>query len=316
MVLSPLELEYVSVIICVPLFAYLWYRFFLWSIRCSGRLAKDAKPASAKNPELQDSDNSDSKSVMEGLIKTVNGVLDVAGAVSLVVMDIIIIKAALLNDGARWTFVVLMLLATVVSSLFWCKVTKVKKERIAYIAGLIMMFPMAMMGTNSLLRWVLPDVVTIAVGESGVRTQTSYEWCAGNGTRVTGSYIDNQTLDTLYRVVVAYALPEEDTRNVYCVTGEFPPDSLSKMKGRADYYMLPIPPWMTPSHNRWGRYRTKRVFVVNKLQLLRFVNDYDMSIFGLKPHLKVNSISEPRDRPVNPDKRELFEYRDILYNAK
>lgn len=236
--------------------------------------------------------------------------------VSLVVMDIIIIKAALLNDGARWTFVVLMLLATVVSSLFWCKVTKVKKERIAYIAGLIMMFPMAMMGTNSLLRWVLPDVVTIAVGESGVRTQTSLRMVCGQRHKV-----DRK----LYRQSdIGYALSCGGgvctSRRGYkeCILRHrgVSPDSLSKMKGRADYYMLPIPPWMTPSHNRWGRYRTKRVFVVNKLQLLRFVNDYDMSIFGLKPHLKVNSISEPRDRPINPDKRELFEYRDILYNAK
>lgn len=46
----------------------------------AGGLPRMLSLLSAKNPELQDSDNSDSKSVMEGLIKTVNGVLDVAGA--------------------------------------------------------------------------------------------------------------------------------------------------------------------------------------------------------------------------------------------
>lgn len=178
---------------------------------------------------------------------------------------------------------------------------------------LLIFTPLICMGTTAAMTWLIPDV-TIVYNDTGKRfaSTTAYEWRPGAGMDLTGSYIDNLTDDTLYRVVVNYAIPGEDLYNVYSVAGIFPPKSFEKMKGKADYYMRPIPPFMRWSVGRTGRYRTQRIFVVDKKMLLKFIYHYDMTIFGLRPNRKVNSIKESKNRPIHEDPTRLTEYKIIL----
>lgn len=178
---------------------------------------------------------------------------------------------------------------------------------------LLVFTPVLCMGTTAAMIWLIPDVTTVY--ENAPRNYhyvNNYEWRAGKDMKLTGSYLDNRTDDTLYRMVVSYAIPGEDLYNVYSISDTIAPKTFDRIKARADYYMHHIPPFMRWSTGRMGRYRTQRVFIVDKPMLSEFVNRYDMSVFGLGPHRRVDSIKESNNRTLHEDPERLNEYRRII----
>lgn len=180
--------------------------------------------------------------------------------------------------------------------------------------GLMLAYtPPMCIGVTALAIWMVPDVTTVY--ENAPRNyhcSKTYGWIPGEGMKATGSYLENQTSDTLYRVTVTYAIPGEDLDNLYAVTDTFPPSAFGGMNSRADYYMHEIPPFMRWSTGKAGRYRTQRVFVVNRQMLSEFINRYDMSVFGLRPHRRVKTLKESSNRIVSEDPSNLTEYKRII----
>lgn len=150
-------------------------------------------------------------------------------------------------------------------------------------------------GIKGGITWVLPDMVTVE--DNAYDVDRTYHF-PGNGISPFGSYIDNRTTDTLYRIVVVYAIPGKDLYNIYTVTDTFPPAHTAKMPGRADYTMRQVPPLMPWSTDRGKRYRTQHTFVVDRRMLDDFLYGHDMNRFGLYPHRYVDSIKESSNRTI------------------
>lgn len=190
------------------------------------------------------------------------------------------------------------------------------RDAVAATILMLTLTPLMCIGVTAAASWLIPDVATVY--ENAPRNYHSvkaYGWIPGEGMKATGSYLDNRTADTLYRVTVSYAIPGEDLENVYSITGAYPPGTIGRMRARADYLMRPIPPFMRWSSGKTGRYRTQRVFVVDRPMLTEFIKRYDMSVFGLKPHRRVDSIRENRNRVLHEDPSRLTEYRHIIKGA-
>lgn len=209
-----------------------------------------------------------------------------------------------------------LLVATILGLVALCLLMKRRfgKLDIAAASTFMPIFtPLLCMGCSAAMSWLLPDVTIISENSRRQFTaSTVYEWRPGAGMRLNGSYLDNRTDDTLYRVVVSYAIPGEDLYNIYSVSDRIPPKSFERMTGRADYYMHPVPPLMRWSVGRMGRYRTQRVFVVDKAMLTEFVSGHDMALFGLRANRRVKSIKESRNRTINEDPSRLTEYKRII----
>ncbi len=187
-------------------------------------------------------------------------------------------------------------------------------DRRKYIVQIVMMMvyisPLLYMGVESLLKWIVPDVTVVRIDESGKSDFiVLHDYRAGKGLQVNGSYVENDTSDTLYRVVVSYAIPGEHFYNAYSITDTVMPWSFTKMKGNVAYSMRLIPPLMPPSNSKGTNYRTKRVFLVDASELNRFVSGYDMSRLGLKPNKYVKEIDERNAIPVKEDSWRLEIWR-------
>ncbi|MDE5922306.1 MAG: hypothetical protein K2G79_02310 [Muribaculum sp.] len=188
-----------------------------------------------------------------------------------------------------------------------------------YIVQIVMMMvyisPLLYMGVESLLKWIVPDVTVVRVDESGKSDFiVLHDYRVGKGLQVNGSYVENETSDTIYRVVVSYAIPGEHFYNAYSITDTVMPWSVDKMKGNVAYSMRLIPPLMPSSNHKGTNYRTKRVFLVDASELNRFVSGYDMSRFGLKPNKYVKEIDERNAIPVKEDGWRLEIWRKF-YNG-
>ncbi|MCM1221414.1 MAG: hypothetical protein NC548_43740 [Lachnospiraceae bacterium] len=150
-----------------------------------------------------------------------------------------------------------------------------------------------------LLLWLFPDVAYISKEGSTFYTKLRFEIPYTQGFSPGGSYIVNETPDTLLRVIVKYAFPEKDKCNVYGVVDKYPPFETTKMVSKANYIMRPIPLYMQPQVSRSGKYPRKEIFIVDKEQLWDF-QVAKMRNYGLKRNREVckDSISEPRNRTI------------------
>ena len=157
------------------------------------------------------------------------------------------------------------------------------------------------------LLWFLPDVATVKGDGKGYDVKRYFALPFTKGMHPGGSYLNNETEDTLFRVLVSYSFPGLDKGNVYSITEAYPPGEWLKMKSRPDYVMKRLPPWMDPSSGRMGSYRTCRRFIVNRQQIEAFAN-LDMEKAGLKNNRLVDSIPEPHNNPIWEDKVKVNKY--------
>ena len=170
------------------------------------------------------------------------------------------------------------------------------------------------MGGVGLFHWVMPDVVEI---QDSPR-RSSYEYKVSNyyalpfenGMKPGGSYIENLTNDTIYRLVIDYAFLGEELYNYYTVQGKYPPNSFCRMPGRVIHVMDTIAPVMLPSYGRLGRYRTQRIYLTDYTHMWDF-KSANMLQFGLKGNKWVDTIKEDRNTLVYESYKEYRAYKVI-----
>ncbi|MDE6291135.1 MAG: hypothetical protein K2M16_06350 [Muribaculaceae bacterium] len=162
--------------------------------------------------------------------------------------------------------------------------------------------------------WFLPDVVEIRNGPKRAvyeyKVSEYFTFPFEGGLRPGGSYIDNLSKDTVYRVIVVYGYPGEDSYNNYTVQGKYPPHSFCRMPSRPVHVMDTIAPIMPPSHGRMGRYHTRRVYLTDYEHLwdFRLVN---MRQFGIERNRWVDSIKESRNEIIRESYEKYRAYKRI-----
>ena len=180
--------------------------------------------------------------------------------------------------------------------------------------GIVLMNGCIAIGGLGLFHWIMPDVVEI---QDSPR-RSSYEYKVSNyyalpfenGMKPGGSYIDNLTSDTIYRLVIDYGFLGEELYNYYTVQGKYPPNSFCKMPGRVIHVMDTIAPVMLPSYGRMGRYRTQRVYLTDYMHIWDF-KSANMLQFGLKGNKWVDTIKEDRDKLIYENYKEYRGYKVI-----
>lgn len=170
------------------------------------------------------------------------------------------------------------------------------------------------LGCLGFLSWFMPDVAEIQDGPGG----SSYEYKVCDyyvfpfekGLKPGGSYIDNLTRDTIYRLVVDYGFLGEELYNYYTVQGKYPPHSFCRMPVRTVHVMDTIAPIMLPSHGRMGRYRTQRVYLTDYMHMCDF-KSANLIQFGLKGNKWVDTIKETRNTIIRESNKEYRAYKVI-----
>ena len=185
-----------------------------------------------------------------------------------------------------------------------------------YFIGFIFLINLVLtLGGIFLARWAMPDVVEVR--NVDYRASYAYDvdtYCTlpfVNGLNIGESYIDNLTIDTIYRLVVTYGYSGEDRTNHYSVKEQYPPHSFSRMKRRTMHVMDTIAPWMPASKDmKTGRYRTQRVYLTDYMHLQDFIS-VDMRRFGLYGNERVDAIEESRNLPIYENMDRYRAYKAI-----
>ena len=170
------------------------------------------------------------------------------------------------------------------------------------------------LGCVGFARWFMPDVVEVRNGPKRAvyqyKVSDYFSFPFERGMRPGGSYIDNLSNDTIYRVIVNYGYTGEDRYNNYTVQGKYPPHSFCRMPSGTFHVMDTIAPIMPPSHSRMGRYHTQRVYLTDNEHLwdFRLVN---MRQFGIERNRWVDSIKESRNLPIYENYENYRAYKRI-----
>lgn len=184
-----------------------------------------------------------------------------------------------------------------------------------YISFTMLLFIIIVtVGTIFATQWFMPDIVKITDNDGQYEANEQYILPYTRGTRPGCSYIDNETSDTIYRIIVKYAYLGEELNNKFAIQEKYAPGQFAKMSSRPDYSMKLIPPVMLPSHDRYrGRYHTRRVFLTDRNHLEDFHN-LNMTEFGLKENLFVDSLAPDRNRVLREDSAHYNAYKVINPN--
>ncbi len=207
------------------------------------------------------------------------------------------------------------------SSLFqddWSQLSGHKINGIVYylLNVFLFIFIGAGMGGVGFARWVMPDVVEVQNGPKrawyGYKVRNYYVLPYENGMKPFASYIDNQSKDTIYRVVVNYGYIGEDKYNYYTVNAKYSPHSMSRMPHHEIHVMDTIAPVMPASYNKkkGERYHTQRIYLTDLEHL------WDFKIlrpkkFGIERNIWVDSIRETKNRVLKEDYEEYRAYKKI-----
>lgn len=170
------------------------------------------------------------------------------------------------------------------------------------------------MGLIAGTRWTMPDIVEIHDGPK----RSTYEYKVSNyyvmpfvkGLTPGKSYIDNQSKDTIYRVIVNYAYLGEEKCNLYAVTDKYAPSSFSPMPSHTFHVMDTIAPVMPSSSGKMGRYHTQRIYLTDNEHLWDF-RLVEMRGFGLNKNRQVDSIPESGNMPDRENNEEYRAYKRI-----
>ena len=146
------------------------------------------------------------------------------------------------------------------------------------------------MGAFPMCRWIFPDVTTVSNELGKYYVSTRYAWPNSDNFKPTGSYILNNTTDTLYRVVVSYAFLGEETKNHYNITDTIDPMTAARIPCHPNFVARRIYPIMMPSYGKTGRYRTHRSYIVNGGHLDAFESG-DFSSLGISENVRVDSFN-------------------------
>ncbi len=182
-----------------------------------------------------------------------------------------------------------------------------EKRALIYISLTMLTFiPLICLATISGTQWLMPDVTVITKSDNTFEAKEYYVIPYTHDTRPGGSYIHNETSDTIFRIIIKYAYLGEELHNKFAIEDEYTPGQVALMRSRANYAMKIIPLVMLPSSNRTGRYHTRLVFLTERNHMDAF-HKLDMTEFGLMENLLVDSVAPDRDHTMRED--------SSLYNA-
>ncbi len=200
----------------------------------------------------------------------------------------------------------------------WSQLSEQKVNGIVYflLSAFLVFFVGAGMGGVAFASWVMPDVVEVRNGPArawyGYRVRNYYVLPYEDGMKPGASYIDNQSKDTIYRVVVNYGYVGEDKYNYYTVNAKYAPHSMSRMPHHELHVMDTIAPVMPASYDKkkGERHHTQRVYLTDYEHLWDF-KILKLRKFGLERNKWVDSIYEPKNRVIRENYENYRAYKKI-----
>ncbi len=207
------------------------------------------------------------------------------------------------------------------SSLFqdeWSQLPGQKINGIVYylLTAFLFIFIAVGVGGVAFASWAMPDVVEVQNGPTrawyGYKVRNYYVLPYEDGMKPGSSYIDNQSNDTIYRVVVNYGYFGEDKYNYYTVNAKYAPHSISRMPYHEIHVMDTIAPVMPASYNKkkGERYHTQRVYLTDYEHLWDF-KILNLRKFGLERNKWVDSIHETKNRVIRENYEKYRAYKKI-----
>lgn len=162
------------------------------------------------------------------------------------------------------------------------------------------------------LLYILPDT-TVIESTSDNAYHVVYGWYGNGKKNLTGSYITNETPDTLFRVNVRYAMFGKDDFNFFSVNDTIPPLSTIKTERKPEYILVRIPSIMNSVASRRGSYNRVASFIASKRQLENF-RHRAMGRFALFPNTLTKAAGLP-DRSVTKLNESIYKYENEIIAA-
>ncbi len=199
------------------------------------------------------------------------------------------------HDICTVIYAVISVLLTLILALLTLKKTPGCKEwsktmRLNHIFVILALCSPLNVGVIFFCQWFFPDVTSIRTEQGKYEVTTRNAIPLFKNFMPTGSYIENHTEDTLYRVVVSYAFLGEEIHNHYNITDTIAPQTTAGIPCPPNYVLRRIYPIMMPSSGRMGRTRTRRSYIVTKSELDAFTSG-DFGDLGIKDNIRVNSFN-------------------------
>lgn len=165
-----------------------------------------------------------------------------------------------------------------------------KTTRLNHIFAILALSSILNLGVIFFCRWFSPDVTAIRTEQGKYDVTTRQAIPFFKNFMPTGSYIENHTEDTLYRVVVSYAFLGEEIYNHYNITDTIAPQTTAGIPCPPNYVLRKIYPIMMSSSGRMGRTRTRRSYIVTKSELDAFTSG-DFRNLGIKDNIRINTLN-------------------------
>lgn len=191
--------------------------------------------------------------------------------------------------------------------------SKTEKKILNYVSfSLIIFLPYFCQGTNALLLFLLPDT-TIIETTNGIKSHSVvYGWQFGKGSKnLGGSYVCNDTPDTIFQVNVRYAMFGKDDCNFFAVNDTIPPLSTIKTERKPEYILVRIPSIMNSVASRRGSYNRVVSFIASKRQLENF-SHRAMGRFALFPNTLTKAAGLPDRSGVTKLDDPLYKYENEI----
>ncbi len=152
------------------------------------------------------------------------------------------------------------------------------RNRACYMARLIYVSVsitfMLIIGVKGAIDWCLTDVITVSRPTWKFSTKTTHMAGSSEHPGINSVYVNTLTTkDTLYRVVVNYAIPwEGDTRNLFEVTDTILPRESKRVNGPVFAAMKKITQWKRPQNTRMGHRHRREAILASGAQLRFFID--------------------------------------------
>lgn len=186
-----------------------------------------------------------------------------------------------------------------------------KTTRLLHIFVILALSSILNMGVIFFCRWFFPDVTSIRTEQGKYEVTTRHILPFHVNISPTGSYVQNDTEDTLYRVVVSYAFLGEEIHNHYNITDTILPQTTAGIPCPPNYILKRIFPIMLPSSGRFGRIRTRRSYIVTKSELDAFTSG-DFRNLGIKDNVRINSFNITANPIIWEDPERLIVLEQII----
>lgn len=175
---------------------------------------------------------------------------------------------------------------------------------------IITFMPILYQAVAASILYILPDT-TVIESTSGNAYQVVYGWYGKGKKNLTGSYITNDTPDTIFQVNVRYAMFGKDDCNFFSVNDTIPPLSTIKTERKPEYILVRIPSIMNSVASRRGSYNRVVSFIASKRQLENF-SHRAMGRFALFPNTLTKAAGLPDRSGVTKLDDPIYKYENEI----